>query len=322
MPYVAAPPHPGGTSLAEGRLVGILAAGGAVLIWSAWIVGTRQAVTHALDPQAVGFLRFAVPALVLAPAWWRAGLRPRGVSILTLLALMGAGAPFFVTVATAMRQAAAAEVGPLLPGTMPLIVALASALLFSERLGRVRGAGLLLVAAGIAAIGGQDMIAGGHGWAAHALLLAGAAMWATYTIAYKRSGLSAVTATAVVSAWSAIMLAPFGVPPLLAAIHAGLGVAVLCQTVIQGILSGVVAIVLYGVAVGRLGASGAAAFVALVPALSAVMAIPVLGEWPSTAAVVGIVMTTLGVALTTGAASLLRLDRLLALPRVQSDRAS
>src|ERR1700678_1381831 len=96
------------------RTTGALAAFGAVLIWAAWIVGTRQAVTHALDPYAIGFLRFTVPGIVFAPVWWRSGLRPRGVSYATMLGLMGAGAPFFVTVAMAMRHATAAEIGPLL----------------------------------------------------------------------------------------------------------------------------------------------------------------------------------------------------------------
>ncbi len=282
------------------QTTGVLAAFGAVLIWAAWIVGTRQAVTHALDPYAIGFLRFAVPAIVFAPVWWRSGLRPRGVSFATMLGLMGAGAPFFITVAMAMRRATAAEIGPLLTGTMPLIVAVLAAALFRERLGASRIIGLVLILAGIAAIGGRDALAGAQDWRAHILLLAGAAMWAVYTIAYKHSGLSSLTTTAIVSAWSAMALAPLGVPSLVAAVHAGMATAVIAQAVIQGVLSGVVAILLYGLAITRLGASGGAAFVALVPACAAIMAIPVLGEWPGTAAIIGILATTLGVGLSSG----------------------
>jgi drug/metabolite transporter (DMT)-like permease len=200
---------------------GLLAAFGAVLIWAAWVVGTRHAVTHALDPFALGFLRFAVPAVVFAPVWWRSGLRPRGVSLAKMLGLMGAGAPFFITVALAMRDATAAEIGPLLPGTMPLFVAVLSMALFGERPGRAGGLGQMLIFLGVAAIGGRDMLSGTQGWQAHVLLLAGSTMWAVYTIAYKHSGLSSLVATATVSAWSAMLLAPFGVPSLIAAVHAG-----------------------------------------------------------------------------------------------------
>jgi drug/metabolite transporter (DMT)-like permease len=67
------------------------------------------------------------------------------------------------------------------------------------------------------------------------------------------------------------------------------------------VLSGVVAIVLYGIALTRLGATRGAALTGLVPALAAVLAIPLLGEWPGAATVVAIVATTLGVALAAGA---------------------
>jgi drug/metabolite transporter (DMT)-like permease len=60
-----------------------------------------------------------------------------------------------------------------------------------------------------------------------------------------------------------------------------------------------------GVEYGRelliLGASGGSAFGALVPALSALLAIPVLGEWPTKSGWVGIVLISGGVYLASGA---------------------
>ena len=53
--------------------------------------------------------------------------------------------------------------------------------------------------------------------------------------------------------------------------------------IFQGILVAIVSIVLYGRAVTLPGASGGAAFGALVPALSALFAIPLLREWPGEA---------------------------------------
>jgi drug/metabolite transporter (DMT)-like permease len=47
------------------------------------------------------------------------------------------------------------------------------------------------------------------------------------------------------------------------------------------VLTAAVSLALYGRAVRLLGASKAAAFVALGPTLTALMGIPVLGEWPS-----------------------------------------
>jgi hypothetical protein len=48
-------------------------------------------------------------------------------------------------------------------------------------------------------------------------------------------------------------------------------------------------------AVAILGASGGATFVALVPVLSALFAIPLLGEWPNETDWVGIVLISAGV---------------------------
>jgi drug/metabolite transporter (DMT)-like permease len=71
--------------------------------------------------------------------------------------------------------------------------------------------------------------------------------------------------------------------------------------VIQGVFSGILGLVLYGIAVARLGASKAAAFAALAPGMAALIAIPVLGEIPDMASIAGIVATSIGVALASGA---------------------
>ncbi|MFD2029737.1 hypothetical protein ACFSKM_04330 [Ancylobacter dichloromethanicus] len=59
-----------GPSLTD-RLVGAGCALLAVAIWGGWIVSTRHAVHGHLPPMTVGWLRFVVPAVVLAPAWIR-----------------------------------------------------------------------------------------------------------------------------------------------------------------------------------------------------------------------------------------------------------
>jgi drug/metabolite transporter (DMT)-like permease len=141
-------------------------------------------------------------------------------------------------------------------------------------------------------------------WRGHGLVLVGAFLWAIYTIAFRRSRLGPFEAAALIGFWSTLMLLPFGMPPLAEAWRAGHGWEIAAQTVIQGVFSGILGLVAYGIAVARLGASKAAAFAALAPGMAAVIAIPVLGEAPDMAAVVGIVATSIGVALASGAMSL------------------
>jgi drug/metabolite transporter (DMT)-like permease len=72
------------------------------------------------------------------------------------------------------------------------------------------------------------------------------------------------------------------------------------QAIFQGILVTIIGVVLYGRAVALLGASAGAAFGALVPALSALFAIPLLREWPSGTDWLAIVLISAGVYLVSG----------------------
>jgi drug/metabolite transporter (DMT)-like permease len=68
----------------------------------------------------------------------------------------------------------------------------------------------------------------------------------------------------------------------------------------QGVVVTIGSLLLYGHAVGTLGASEGAAFGALVPALSALLAIPLLGEWPTPADWIAIMLVSFGVYLASG----------------------
>jgi len=72
------------------------------------------------------------------------------------------------------------------------------------------------------------------------------------------------------------------------------------QAFVQGILTAIISLMLYGKAVGLLGASSGAAFAALCPALTALMAIPLLGEWPQKQDGAAIVLISAGVYIVTG----------------------
>ena len=75
----------------------------------------------------------------------------------------------------------------------------------------------------------------------------------------------------------------------------------------EGLVKGSMALIddaralsLYGRMVGLLGATAGAAFVALTPATTALLGIPVLGEWPSAIDCVAIASISVGVYLVSG----------------------
>jgi drug/metabolite transporter (DMT)-like permease len=75
---------------------------------------------------------------------------------------------------------------------------------------------------------------------------------------------------------------------------------ILLQAFVQGFLTAVISLMLYGRAVSILGASSAAAFPALCPAMTAVLAIPVLGEWPTAIDWIAIISISIGVYVVSG----------------------
>jgi drug/metabolite transporter (DMT)-like permease len=76
--------------------------------------------------------------------------------------------------------------------------------------------------------------------------------------------------------------------------------AIALQALVQGILTAVISYIVYGLAVSILGASSGAAFAASCPAMTALMAIPILGEWPSAVDWAAITLISVGVYVVSG----------------------
>ncbi|HEV7368032.1 DMT family transporter [Arenibaculum sp.] len=300
---------PAATVLATSRwnvTLGVLSGLAVALIWASWAVATRFAVTTTLEPQDVTFLRFSVASLFLWPVLVRKGfaLKQIGISRAVMM-VTGAGAPFMLLTSTGMLFAPASHVGTLMIGAMPLFVALLAALLFGERYDRPQLVGFAAVATGVACIGGYSLVfdrAGGE-WRGDLLFLLCGCLFAGYTLAQRRSGITSWHAAALVNVCSCVIFAPiyFGLfqPNLLTASWSD----VLFQGVVQGIGVAILGLYFYAEAVRRLGAPRAAVFGALTPGLAALLGIPLLGEIPSPATVIGIVLVTLGVMLVGGVLS-------------------
>src|SRR5205823_9500616 len=128
-----------------------------------------------------------------------------------------------------------------------------------------------------------------------ALCLSAAFLWACFTVVMRRAKLDPLHATALVSTGSVATCLPVYFA-LCGARFTQVPLGELAvQAIFQSVLVTIVSLLLYGRAVLLLGASGGAAFGALVPVLSALFAIPLLDEWPSAADWVGIVLITAGV---------------------------
>jgi drug/metabolite transporter (DMT)-like permease len=274
-----------------------------VLIWASWFLATRHSVATPLGSLDIGLIRYGIPALALAPVWLKTGLLPKGVP-LHLLALMvaGAGAAFFLLTTLAIHSTPAASSGILLGGSMPLATALIGIVIFGERPDLTRKLGLAAIVGGVLILLLRSLSDASLPWTSFVLLPAGAVLWASYTHAFRRSGLTALQASALIAIWSFLIIGVLALifgTSLSKASTADIGLQVLSQ----GVLSGLVAMLAYGTAVKTLGGTQAAAFTALTPVLATIGGSVFLGEPVGVAEVTAAVMTGIGVALSTGIAA-------------------
>ncbi len=284
-----------------GRMLGTLCGLGAVCIWASFIIASRIGVRTDLSPWDVAAIRFTVAGVLLLPYLLRHGLALDQLGWGGVAAIVaGCGAPLVLLVNAGLMYAPAAHAGALFPGVSPLLVALLSLLVLNEKITARKWAAVAFIAAGALVI----VFAGGplqlSQVAGDALFLCASLAWAVFTIVLKRAGLNGLHATAIAAVGSLVFYMPpylliTGAPVFKAPLH-----AIALQAVVQGVLTAIVALLLYGRAVAILGATGGAAFVALTPVLTGLASIPILGEWPKATDWLSIVVISLGVYILSG----------------------
>jgi drug/metabolite transporter (DMT)-like permease len=275
----------------------------AVAIWAGWLVMTRLGVTTTLTASDLTALRFAVAGVVLVPVVLRSGLAFNRLGWSGFMAIViGAGFPVPLLTGVGLSFAPVAHASVFTYGIAPLIVACLAAIAFKERLVPIRKAGLVLVGLGSLMIGGLGIAnVDGQQTIGHVLFLTAACLWASYIVAIRRARLDGLHAASIAAVVSLLAYVPwyfiFAHNRLLEVRLTDL----LCQALYQGVVTAVVSLALFGRSIMLLGASKAAAFVALAPVIAALMAIPVLGEWPTSLDWLAIGMITAGVYLASGA---------------------
>lgn len=291
----------GEPSATSGVLCGLAVA----LIWSGWSVATRYAVTTSLGPYDVTFLRFGVSGLLLWPILVRKGLGIQQIGIPRLAVMvLGAGVPFMLLGSVGMQFAPASHVATLMIGMMPIWVAVLYGVLFHERFTRKQLGGMGVVIAGVLCIGGYSLIANRAAgeWRGDFLFLLAGLLFASFTVAQRRSGISPWHATALVNCFSALLFAPIYFLCLKPNIFSAPAAALAFQVVAQGVAVAILGMFFYTEAVRRLGGPRAAIFGALAPAFAALIGIVVLGEIPGwmTSTGIALVMAGVGLVVTAG----------------------
>ncbi len=283
-------------------IIGATCAIGAVAVWAGWLVMMRLGVTTRLSTTDLAALRFAVAGVVLLPIVLRRGLAINRLGWSGFAAVViGAGVPVPLVVGMGLAFAPAAHAGALYQGAVPFAVACLATILLNEPVPSIHKAGLLLIVCGAVMIGGLGVSSlTGRQTIGHVLFLASAFMTASYTVAMRRAAIDGLHAAAIAAVVSLVVYLPIYVVLVEDGLFTKPAEDLIIQALYQGVLTAVISLALYGHAVRLLGASKAAAFVALGPTLTALMGVPALGEWPSSVVWAAIIVVTAGVYLASG----------------------
>jgi len=301
------------------RTVGLVAAVVTVLIWTSFIVIARASASHTLLPLDIALMRILGASCVLLPwAWWR--MRPeraRGERVGSLLGLSPlplrttvqagffGGLLYAVLAYTGFFYAPAAHASVLMPGSLPLWTTLLAVWLLHEKIPTARALGLACIVLGDLLVGGMSLLKafeGGEVWKGDLLFMCAASCWAAYTVTARRLGLDAVRATMAITAFAFVFFVP------VFALATGLGWwtthipqaswgELLFQAAFQGGGSVVISGITFTQMVRHFGPVRTTMITALVPGLSALGAVAVLGEPMHWNLLAGLALVTGGILL-------------------------
>ncbi len=282
----------------RGSLYGLAAVG----IWASWILAVRLGIRTSLTPWDIVAIRFGVAGLILLPYLLKKGLAVDRLGGLGMAAiLVGGGAPLVLASYGGLIFAPAAHAASLFTALIPLYVAIVAAVVLGEAFTVAKRIGLVLIVAGVLGIvWGAGGTIGSRQNIGHALFVAAGLLWACYTVALQKARLDGLHAAAIAAVGSLIAYVPvYGIVFGTSLFNAPWRDLAL-QAFVHGFLVAVISFVCIGRAVSLLGASSGSAFAALAPAITAILAIPILGEWPATGDWIAMLLISGGVYIASG----------------------
>lgn len=276
----------------------------AAAIWGAYLAMAKAGVSAGLAPSDIAFIRYGVAGLIMLP--WLAvhGLRNCGgvgwgrAMILALLV-----GPLFILIGVGgYRFAPLAHGAVMQPAALTILSIVLAAVVLKDRPTVARLIGIAGMLAGLAIIAGPGLLKGGSLTPlGDAMFIVAGAMWAVFTLLTKLWKVAPLPATAAVSVLSAAVYVPGfiaieGIDRLANATPSML----LAQILVQGVLSGVVAVIAFTKAAALIGTARAAVFPAMVPAVAILLGVPIAGEIPTALQLVGVGVVTVALLVALG----------------------
>jgi drug/metabolite transporter (DMT)-like permease len=199
--------------------------------------------------------------------------------------------------------APAGHASVLMPGSLPLWTALLAAVILRDRITPTRALGLALIVGGDLLVGGKSLFHafdGGLVWLGDVLFISASVVWSTYSVLVRRFALQAVQATIAITAFAFVTYVPVYTALLLLGwvpgqvFQAPWG-AVAFQMLFQGVGSVAISGISFTMMIQHFGPVRSTMLTAVVPGLSAIAAVLVLGEPLPWNLAAGLMLVTLGI---------------------------
>ena len=262
----------------------------------------RLGIRTSLTPWDITAIRFGVAGLILLPYLLKKGFAVDRLGGMGLAAiLLGGGAPMVLVAYGGLLFAPAAHAASLYTALIPLYVAILAAVVLGETFTVTKRIGLVLIVAGVLGIvwsaGGTIGVRQNIG---HAMFVGAGMLWAGYVVAMRKARLGGLHAAAIAAVGSLIIYIPVYAIIFGTSLFNAPWRDLALQAFVHGFLVAVISFLCIGRAVSLLGASNGSAFAALAPAITAILAIPILGEWPATSDWIAMILISGGVYIASG----------------------
>ena len=297
--------------------VGRLSAVVTVLLWTSFIIVGRASSSHVLLPLDIACSRILGASMVLLPwAWWMMReQRQRGEAVGSLLGLSPlplrhtvqagflGGLMFALLAYAGFFFAPAAHASVLMPGSLPLWTTLLMWLFLREQIGVNRAIGLGFILMGDVLVGGASLFKafeGGDVWMGDLMFVCASISWSAYSVTVRKFGLDAARATMAITAFALVSFVPlFTLLVQLNVMPSHFAQASWSEILLQVAFQGVGSVAISGISFTQMirsfGPVKSTMITALVPGLSALGAVIILGEPMSWNLMVGLALVTCGI---------------------------
>ena len=257
-------------------LKGVMYALGAVMIWTGFILVSKAGALAALAIPDMIMVRFGTAFTLFSPFIWRY----RKTIFQWRMGVLGAigGFAYALSVFNGFAHAPATHAALLLPGLMPIMIAVFAYFVAGERHTKSSWIGIIISSLGIAALLIETLTSDNRYLQGDISFVVACVFWGVFTVLLRRWQFAPWHATLGIIAVTTVLFTPIYI---LFMPHRLLDVPlemVGLQAFYQGVMATTIQMVLYGRAVHLIGATKMGGLMALVPVFASVIAVPLFGE--------------------------------------------